>query len=95
MKLFGAAILAGNIYIGYGLSILIPQRLGLANIYVNGIFLGVSELIGNFIMIPLGSKIKRRHLNFGCSFAITMCCLVLLIFEMVKDRINETTLKWL
>lgn len=93
-KLLGAAIIAGNIYVGYGLSILIPQRIGLSNIYVNGIFLGVSELIGNFIVIPLGDKVKRRWFNFTCSLTIVLCCVVLLIFELVKDSIQENVLKW-
>lgn len=93
-KLIGATALAGNMYVGYGLCILIPQHIGLSNIYVNGIFLGVSELIGNFIIIPLGDRIKRRYLNFFCSLIITLCCVVLLIFELVKESMNSTALKW-
>lgn len=91
-KLCGATIICGNIYVGYGLSVLIPQRIGLSNIYVNGMFLGISELIGNFIVIPLGHKVKRRWFNFVCALSIVICCVILLIFELVKDGINASTL---
>lgn len=66
--------------------------MGLSNIYVNGIFLGISELLGNFIIIPFGDKLKRRILNFVCSLVITLCCVVLLIFELVKDNISPGSL---
>lgn len=92
-RMIGVIILSSNIYIGYTLSILIPQRLGLANIYLNGVFLGVSELLGNFIIIPFGNKLKRRHLNFFCAFSITICALFLIVLDVAGDS-DSSGIKW-
>ena len=91
-RLVGVTVITGNIYIGYSLSLLIPQRIGLKNIYLNGIFLGVSELISYIIAIPIGSIVKRRHLNFGCAAAIIVLDLLLIVLDLTAESWAPATL---
>lgn len=91
-RLVGVTLIAGNIYIGYSLSLLIPQRIGLKNIYLNGIFLGVSEIISYIIAIPIGSLIKRRHLNFGCAAGIVLLDICLIVLDLTAESWSHQTL---
>ncbi len=93
--MIGVIVITGNIYVGYSLSLLIPQKLGLQNIYINGIFLGISEIIGYFIVIPIASIVKRRQLNFWCSFAVVILNLVLLFLEFITEFMNPNFVHWL
>jgi len=93
-RLIGVTLITGNIYIGYSLSLLIPQRIGLSNIYLNGIFLGVSEIISYLIAIPIGSRVQRRHLNFMCAFSIFVLDLLLLVLDFTGDSIDSQLLHW-
>ena len=95
LRLIGVTLITGNIYIGYSLSLLIPQRIGLKNIYLNGIFLGVSEIISYIIAIPIGSIVKRRHLNFMCASMIVIFDLLLIIFDLTSDSWNHQALHWM
>ena len=94
MRLIGVTLIAGNIYIGYSLSILVPQRMGLKNVYINGIFLGFSEILGYFFIIPIANIVKRRHLNFLCNAAIVAFDLLLLALDMTAEDWNPKTLHW-
>ena len=94
-RLIGVTLLTGNLYIGYSLSLLIPQRIGLKNIYLNGIFLGVSEIISYIIAIPIGSLVKRRHLNFMCAAMIVALDLILLALDFSADSWSHQTLHWM
>lgn len=80
-RLFCVLFVAGNIFMGYALSLLIPQRLGLQSIYLNGVLLGVAEIIGNLIIAPIANKVHRRSLNFNCAAGEVILCFVLLLLE--------------
>lgn len=60
-------MVTSNIYIGYGLSLLIPNKMGIKNIYINGSLLGVSEMTAAIVSSFIAHKVKRRSLNvFHC-----------------------------
>jgi MFS family permease len=92
LRLIGVTLITGNIYIGYSISLLIPQRIGLSNIYLNGIFLGVSEIISYVIAIPIGSIVKRRHLNFMCAALVVVLDVILIILDLSADSLQIQTL---
>jgi MFS family permease len=94
LKLVGVTAITANIYIGYSLSLLIPQKIGLANLNINGAFLGISEIIGYFIVIPLGSIIPRRMLNFVCAASVVGLDIILLLFEFTGDSWSDSALRW-
>ena len=56
-------IVLANIYLGYGLSLLIPGKLGIDNIYINGILMGGSEMLGYILSCFNAHRIKRKTLN--------------------------------
>lgn len=93
-RLVGVTAITANIYIGYSLALLIPQKIGLANLNLNGAFLGISEIIGYFFVIPFGNIIPRRFLNFGCALAVIGLDLVLIMIELTSPAWNMSTLKW-
>lgn len=93
-KLIGVTIITANIYIGYSLSILIPQKIGLASINVNGMFLGLSETVGYLIVIPFGNLIPRRVLNFVCCALVIILCCFLIAFDFTAKDWNEQVLRW-
>jgi MFS family permease len=94
-RLVGVTVITGNIYIGYSLSLLIPQRIGLSNIYLNGIFLGVSEIISYLIAIPIGSCVQRRHLNFMCALGIAILDVLLIVLDFTGESIDGQVLHWM
>lgn len=94
LKLIGVTMITANIYIGYSLSILIPQKIGLADIHLNGVFLGISEILGYIFVILFGNLIPRRILNFSCALIVILLDVVLLIFDSTSNRWNNSTLRW-
>lgn len=92
--LLGVTAITGNIYIGYSLSLLIPQKIGLANLNVNGAFLGLSELLGYFFVIPFGNLIPRRTLNFLCAAAVIGLDVILILLEFTADSFSDSGLRW-
>ena len=62
-RIFLLSIVLINIYIGYGMTLLVPESMGIDNIYLNGVLLGLSELVGYSTVIIFAHKIPRRKLN--------------------------------
>ena len=93
-KLIGVTVITANIYIGYSLSLLIPQKIGLASININGMFLGLSEIMGYLFVIPFGNLIPRRILNFSCCAAVIILCCFLIAFDITAKKWNENVLRW-
>ena len=56
--------------------------MGIHNIYLNGIILGISEIIGNLSIAPFADRVKRRQLNFVCSLSIIIIALLLLSLDI-------------
>jgi len=77
-----------NIYIGYGLSLLIPATLGIDNIYLNGILLGVSETFGYMIVTFNAYRIPRKFLNILNSSSTILFSLVLVYLSHFDTQLS-------
>lgn len=87
-------VVTGNIYIGYGLSLLIPDKMGIKNIYLNGSLLGVSEMVAAIVSSLIAHKVKRRSLNmFHCYNTIVIAGLLFAInfFTFKESNIGRIT----
>lgn len=93
-KLIGVTCITANIYIGYSLSLLIPQKIGLDNLNLNGAFLGVSEILGYFFVIPFGSVIPRKTLNFACAAIVIILDVILIVFDLTAEGWSNSALRW-
>jgi OCT family organic cation transporter-like MFS transporter 4/5 len=78
VKIVLLSIIFTNIYIGYGLSLLIPATLGIDNIYLNGILLGISETIGYLVITFNAHRTPRKLLNIVNSSSTIILSLTLL-----------------
>lgn len=73
-------IVTANIYLGYGMTLLIPDKMGITNIYLNGVLLGVSEMFAAIISSFIAHKVKRKSLNmFHCFNTLVVAGLLLSI----------------
>ena len=77
----GFVIIAANIYLGYGMSLLVTQKIGINNVYVNGCLFGASELLGAIITIMIAAKVQRRLLNIANSLVTIQAALLLLVLR--------------
>ena len=75
-----------NNYINQCVGIIMPQKLGLDNIYIMGTLLCIADLLGYLIILPFSHTIKRRYLNACCNIAYIIGGLLLLINESNKGK---------
>lgn len=57
-------------------------------------FLGVSEIIGYFIIMPIAGIFPRKKLNFMCSLFEFLLNFVLLFLEFEFVSFEDDVLKW-
>jgi len=94
-------IVTANIYIGYGMALMIPDKMGIKNIYLNGCLLGVSEMFAAIISSLIAHRVKRKSLNiFHCINTIIVSGILLSIHlfgfkEYNYGRIAESCLSML
>ena len=75
-----------NIYFGYGFALLIPQEMGIDNPYVNGMLIGIADLIGFTIVFFFIEKFSRKSFNLFTVMAIIVCSAFLLLIGFVFNR---------
>ena len=85
-KILLCLIYYSNNYINQCVGIIMPQKLGLDNIYIMGTLLCISDLLGYLIILPFSHKIQRRYLNAGCNIAYIIGGLLLLLNEANKGN---------
>lgn len=73
-----------NIYINSCMTQIMPQKLGINNIYIMSTLFAISDLIGFLIMIPISHTIKRRKLNITCNIIILTSAFLLYLNEFNK-----------
>lgn len=78
----------GNIYIGNGLTLIIPAKLGLDNIYLNGALLGLAETLGYLIVYPIAHKLKRRKLILFYILSSFVSTTLFLVIEFAGWNVN-------
>lgn len=59
------------------------------NIFINGLVVGVSEIISYPLCYYMITRIKRRFVAYGC-FALTLACSVILIFVWKQGDKDDT-----
>ena len=69
--------------------------MGLQDIHISGIILAIAEIVGNFLIIPFGNVLKRRRLNFFCSFILGMASVCVLAIDLIKNYFDHPELSWL
>jgi hypothetical protein len=74
------SLLIINLYIGYGISMISVANIGIDNIYLNGMLLGLSEVLGYLIITFKAHRIRRRVLNIGtCAFMILISIILVIV----------------
>jgi MFS family permease len=79
-----------NIYIGYNMSVLTPASMGIDNIYLNGILLGISEIVGYLMIITIAHKTPRRTLNIFNSASMIGFSFILLYISHFDSLLSES-----
>ena len=85
-KLFCCSIIMGTLYAEYGISLMINQKLGIDNIYLNGILLGVFESIGYTLIYFYADKLGRRQINIYSNAFVLMCATSLLLIGNMNSE---------
>lgn len=79
-----------NIYINSCITQIMPQKLGINNIYIMSTLFAISDLIGFLIMIPISHTIRRRKLNITCNLIILTSAFLLYINEFNRESTRYT-----
>lgn len=79
-----------NICTGYYLAGLVIQRIGNNSIYINGLFLELSELLAYSTVIYVGNRLKRKMLNFYVPLGILILAGFLLLIEFMPFLKNSS-----
>lgn len=79
----GLIFVIGNNYLSYGMTLLITQKIGIDNIYINGTLFGLSELVAAIITILIAAKVRRRMLNIISCLIIILAAIILLLFRLL------------
>ena len=53
-------LLIGNIYFGYAFAMLIPQKMGIENPYINGCLIGLADILAFGFVSCTINKVSRR-----------------------------------
>ena len=81
-------LLLSNIYLSQGLLLLVPRKIGIDNIYLNGFLLTTSEILGFLIISLKGDVIQRRKLNL--IFVISIFIIVAVLLSLHLINIDKT-----
>lgn len=101
LRMFAITIVIANLYIVEGILVLIPQEMGIDNIYLNGTLLGISEIFAYLALVFVAYKIKRRFLNVSICLIIILISLISLAIaamgarQSVYGKLLETSLSLL
>ena len=90
MKIACITLIVANLYISDGILTLIPQEMGIDNIYLNGALLSFSEMAGYLSLVFVAHKIKRRLLNIIICLSIITISLVAFLIAMLDARTTIT-----
>ena len=72
LKILGFIIVIANVYVVEGILFLIPQEMGIDNIYLNGSLLGMIDLVTYATLISVVHKMKRRASNLLITFGFIL-----------------------
>ena len=86
ISLVGYIVLIGNIYFGYGLTLLIPQEMGLKNIYLNGTLIGFADIMGYAFLAFTIKYFSRKFFHYFHVLGIIICCSFLFLVGILFDR---------
>ena len=87
-RLFLLTVVMGNLYITYGLTLLIPSKLGIDNIYINMGLLAVSELLGYLVITFIAHRTRRKLLNLATVLATLAISTILMIIKFMHYKDN-------
>ena len=88
LKITAYSVVLMNIYVEYGLSLLIPAEIGLDNIYLDSILMALFEGIGYLTITFYAHKIARRKLNLTYIYSCIMVSFLLFLIQLVGLRGN-------
>jgi uncharacterized membrane protein YvlD (DUF360 family) len=92
--LIGFILMIVNLYFGYGFALLIPQEMGLDNPYVNGILIGIADLVGFTIVFCFIETFSRNFFHRLHIYTVICCSIILAligIFFSEKTSFSKTS----
>lgn len=89
LVLIGYVFMISNLYFGYGFAILIPQQMGIDNAYLNGVLIGVADLVGFLVVFAFINRFPRKAFHRFHIWGMIVCAGVLLVIGLMFDKSNE------
>ena len=83
-RLIGGCILGINIYVNESVTLLIPQRLGIDDIYLMNILIHTADLLGLLLLFPVSHLISKKRIYIGVCFGILSVAFLLYVNEFNK-----------
>ena len=83
----------GCLYSVYGISLLINQKLGIDNIYLNGALLSGFEILGYILIYYYANKFGRRQINIYSILFVLIISTVLVLSDFAYQRLTENSPK--
>ena len=84
LKIICCMVFYASMYINQCVVIIMPQKLGIENIYVMNTLLNISDLLGYLLILPFSHTLKRRKVNIICNICVIIGALLLLLNEENK-----------
>ena len=84
------SLLLGNMYFGFGLAVLIPQQMGLHNPYVNGVLIGISNIVAHIFMLFTFHLFTRKFYHYFHISGMVFLSIILMILSLKFDSNNFT-----
>lgn len=89
LVLIGYVLMVSNLYFGYGFAILIPQQMGIDNAYLNGVLIGVADLIGFSLVVAFIDRFPRKLFHSFHIWVMIACSGALLLIGLMFEKSQE------
>ena len=88
-NLFSLAFVIGVAYLLYGNSLLINQKMGFDKPVMNGVLLGVSEILGNVIIYFIANEWGRKKVNLVTNCSLVICSFIIFAIGFLNMHSEE------
>ena len=88
-NLFSLCFVVGVAYLLYGNSLLINQKMGFKRPVMNGILLGVSEILGNVFIYFIANEWGRKRVNLVTNSSLVVISFTIFAIGFLSNHPSE------
>ena len=88
-NLISLAFVIGVAYLLYGNTLLINQKMGFQKPVMNGVLLGVSEILGNVVIYFIANEWGRKKVNFVTNFSLAIFSFIIFGIGFLSNNPGE------